>query len=106
VQDLEDETDLSTLDDQALATEAKREALRDQRQERHVRAEQAMQRRRERALEIGKQVALVGLLIFAAAGSMAVTISGLVDQNTDIVKAGLLALCAISGGTIYQLSLR
>lgn len=95
----EEEADLSALDDEALATEAKREALRDQRQERQM-------RRTEGMLEIGKHVALVALLIFAAVGSMAVAISGLVDHNADIAKAGLLALCAISGGAIYQLGLK
>jgi hypothetical protein len=92
----EEEADLSTLDEDALAIEAKREALRDQRQERWVRAEEAMQRRREGAVEIG-------LPIFVAMGSMAVAICGLANHNAEIVKAGLLALCAISGATVYQL---
>lgn len=50
----EREADLSTLGEDALATEAKREALRDQRQERQARAEEAMQRRREGAPPAGR----------------------------------------------------
>ncbi len=102
----EEETDFSTLDDDALATEAKREALRDHRQERQVRADEAAQRRTQAALDNRQQVALIGLLIFAAAVSMVATASGLANGNAEIVRDGLFALCAVCGGTIYQLSLR
>jgi hypothetical protein len=92
----EEEADLSTLDEDALATEARREALRDQRQRRQMLAAEAVQRRREGAVEIG-------LLVFVALGSMVVTIIGLVSDNAEVVQAGLLALCAVSGATLYQL---
>lgn len=102
----EEEADLSTLDDGALSTEAKREALRDQRLERRLRADQAIQLRRKAAFEIGKQTTLLGVLLLAAGGSMAVTICGLATQDADNVKTGLLGLCGIAGGTLYQLGLR
>jgi hypothetical protein len=102
----EHEADLSALDDEALVTEARREALRDQRQERSARAEATRQLRMEGRLEGAIQLALVVMLFLAIAVSIAITISGLLERNEAVVRAGLLALCAMCGGTLYRLGLK
>jgi Flp pilus assembly protein TadB len=99
----EQEADLSKLDDAGLETEAKRETMRDTRETRQIRRGQAEQKKTKGKVDIGEQVTLLGLLVLAGLAAVAVVIVGLVDHNADIVRAGLVALCAICGVALYRL---
>lgn len=98
--------DLSALDIGELEIEAKREALRDQRQAREMSAIRAERRRAREQLEERLRIGLFHLLIGAAICSIVVVACGLLQRQTDVVKAGLLALCVICGGSLYQLGFR
>lgn len=89
--------DLSELDDAGIETEARREVLRDQRQARR-------QKKATGKLDNWQQAVLLGLLVFAAVVAMAVAVVGLTQENADVIRAGLLALCAVCGGAFYRLS--
>jgi hypothetical protein len=93
--EVEGKADLSTLDDAGLGTEAKREVLRDWRQARRLRRDRS-------AIEIGRQLVVLGLLIVAALGATAVVLVGLVRESEGLVRVGLLALCALFGGALYR----
>lgn len=87
--------DLATLDDAGLATEAKRETLRDQRQARRLASDYS-------TIDRGRQLVILGLLIVAALGAIAAVLVGLVRNSEGLVRVGLLALCALFGGALYR----
>jgi hypothetical protein len=98
--------DLSALEVGELEREAKREALRDQRQERIASALRSERRRAREALEERHRIGLFHLLVVAAICSMTVITCGLLQGEVEMVKAGLLALCAICGGSLFQIGIR
>lgn len=91
----EEEADLSALDDAGLVTEAKREALRDRRQARRLTRDRA-------TIDKGRELVVLGLLLAAALGAIAVVLVGLLRDSEGFVRAGLLALCVLLGGTLYR----
>lgn len=98
--------DLSIMDLDELEIEAKREPLRDQRQARITSAIRADRRHAREKVEERHRIGLFRLLVGAAIFSMVVVACGLLQSQADVVEAGLLALCVICGGSLYQLGFR
>jgi hypothetical protein len=92
----ERDPDLSRLKDAEIELEARREDLRDQRQARRQKAEDGR-------FDNTQQAVLLGLLIFGAVGAMVAVVIGSIHKDGDVARAGLLALCTISGGVVYRL---
>lgn len=92
----EEEADLSALDAEALATEATREVLRDQRQARQM-------RQGHLAVEVRERTVALGVLVVAVMIAGAVIATGLLRESEGLVRAGLLGFCVICGSGLYRL---
>jgi hypothetical protein len=91
----EESVDLRGLDEVQLAVEAKREALRDQRQTRALRRADAL-------LDLRHRAVAMGILILAAFAAATVIAAGLMRGSEGLVHSGLLAFGAIGGAALYR----
>jgi 1,4-dihydroxy-2-naphthoate octaprenyltransferase len=101
----EKEADISSLGDEGIDREAKREAVRWRREERRAAQSAIKQQETKRSVENGERLVLLALLVFAALLAGAVIVVGLLG-NSDLVRLGIGALCAVCGGIFYRLGLR
>jgi hypothetical protein len=99
----EQAADLSTLDDEGIAREGKREAVRRARIESKVAKDVAEQDRSKRSVDKREQVVLLGLLVFVVLLIAAVVVVGLDEKNDDLSRAGLVALASACGAVLYRL---
>jgi hypothetical protein len=99
----EQAADLSTLDDEGIAREGKREAVRRARIENKITNDVAEQSKSRRSVDRREQIILLGLLIFVAFLIAAVVIVGLGEKNDGLARAGLVALASACGAVLYRL---
>jgi len=92
----EEEADLSRLGGGELELEAKRNLLRETRQG-------AAERRKRGAIDNGVRIALLAFLALALLCALGTVVVGLTGEDPDMVRFGLVAACAIGGGSIYRL---
>jgi hypothetical protein len=97
------EADLSTLGDEEIRSEGKREVLRRRRGERGAarvaNAQEIARQSTERSLQVG----IFRLLVYIAGVATVVTLIGALEENVEIVRAGVAALCAVAGLGAYRL---
>jgi hypothetical protein len=97
------EADLSTLDDEGIRREGKREVLRRRRDGRWAArvadAQDSARKSTERRLQIG----VFRLLVYIAGVATVVALVGALEENVEIARAGMAALCAVAGLGIYRL---
>jgi 1,4-dihydroxy-2-naphthoate octaprenyltransferase len=101
----EKEADISSLGDEGIDREDKREAVRWRREERRAAQGAIKQQEIKQLVENGEHVVLLGLLVFAALLIGVVIVVGLLG-NFDLVRLGIGAVCAVSGGVLYRLGFR
>jgi hypothetical protein len=97
------EADISTLDDEGIRCEGKREVLRRRRDGRKAArvadAQDSARKLTERRLQVG----VFRLLVYIAGVATVVTLIGALEENVEIVRAGVAALCAVAGLGTYRL---
>jgi hypothetical protein len=99
----EEERDLATLDDAGIASESRREEVRDFRQRRAISKDVAEDAKKDRKLQRAQRIIFLSLLPFAAVVAFAVVVVGLLKGEDVLVQAGLAALCGICGGALWRL---
>jgi hypothetical protein len=97
------EADLSTLGDEEIRREGTREVLRRRRGERRAArvadAQDVARQSTERSLQVG----IFRLLVYIAGVATVVTLIGALEENVEIARAGVAALCAVAGLGAYRL---
>lgn len=99
----EEEADLSRLGDGELEVEAKRNRLREARDRRRERRQRAAERKKRSEIDNGVRIALLAFLAVALFGALGTVVVGLARDDADMVRFGLVAACAICGGSLYHL---
>ena len=99
----EQAADLSTLDDEGIAREGKREAVRRARIENKVTKDAAEQDKSKRSVDRREQIILLGLLIFVVLLIAAVVVFGLGGKSNELARPELVALASAFGAVLYRL---
>lgn len=97
------EADLSTLDDEEIRREGKREVLRRRRDERRAAKDAKAQESARQTTQRWVQIRIFWLLAYIAFVATVVTIVGALNEDVEVVRAGIAALCAVGGLGIYRL---
>jgi hypothetical protein len=101
--DREQVADLSTLDDEGIVTEGKREVVRRTRIENMVTKEAAEQDRSNRSVDRRERTILLGLLIFVVLLIAAVVVVRLSEKNDELARPELVALAGAFWSVLYRL---
>jgi len=101
----EHEADLSTLDDEEIRREAKREVVRRRRSQRKAEEAADDRERTTHVMEKWVRIVLLGLLVYIAVVATAVAVVGICEGSADIARIGVAPLCAVGGLGVYRLPL-
>lgn len=100
------EADLSTLDDEEIRREGKREVLRRRRDARRAARVADAQDSARQSTERWLQIGFFRLLVYIAGVATVVALIGTLEENVEIVRGGIGALCAVAGLGAYRLPFR
>lgn len=99
----EQAADLSMLDDEEIAREGKREAVRRARIENRVTKDTAEQDKSKRSVDRRERLILLGLLIFVVLLIAAVVVIGLGEKKNELTRPEVIALASACWAVLYRL---